>query len=209
MHVLVADRLTCSRCGPEFGLILRADQTHDRRVTEGVLGCPNCRDQYPITDGFGDLRAPPRSELPKGLAGDPVIRTQDESEYLLPLLGITRGPATVLLIGGPTELGPGLAALLDDIHVVGADADLARWPTDPSWSRIVSYPGIPLFSRSLRGVVIDGRLDRHWFEEAARVITPMSRVVVVNAVTTTSKWLQAARLSIMANESGRVVATSS
>ena len=144
MHVLVADRLTCSRCGPEFGLILRADQTHDRRVTEGVLGCPNCRDQYPITDGFGDLRAPPRSELPKGLAGDPVIRTQDESEYLLPLLGITRGPATVLLIGGPTELGPGLAALLDDIHVVGADADLARWPTDPSWSRIVSYPGIPL-----------------------------------------------------------------
>ena len=209
MHVLVADRLTCSRCGPEFGLILRADQTHDRRVTEGVLGCPNCRDQYPITDGFGDLRAPPRSELPKGLAGDPVIRTQDESEYLLPLLGITRGPATVLLIGGPTELGPGLAALLDDIHVVGADADLARWPTDPSWSRIVSYPGIPLFSRSLRGVVIDGRLDRHWFEEAARVIAPMSRVVVVNAVTTTSEWLQAAGLSFMANESGRVVATSS
>ena len=209
MHVLVADRLTCSRCGPEFGLILRADQTHDRRVTEGVLGCPNCRDQYPITDGFGDLRAPPRSELPKGLAGDPVIRTQEESEYLLPLLGITRGPATVLLIGGPTVLGPGLAALLDDIHVVGADADLARWPTDPSWSRIVSYPGIPLFSRSLRGVVIDGRLDRHWFEEAARVIAPMSRVVVVNAVTTTSEWLKAAGLSIMADESGRVVATSS
>ena len=209
MHVLVADRLTCSRCGPEFGLILRADQTHDRRVTEGVLGCPNCRDQYPITDGFGDLRAPPRSELPKGRAGDPVIRTQEESEYLLPLLGIIRGPATVILIGGPTVLGPGLAALLDDIHVVGADADLARWPNDPSWSRIVSHPGIPFFSRSLRGVVIDGRLDRDWFEEAARVIAPMSRVVVVNAATTAPEWLQAAGLSIMADESGRVVATSS
>ena len=135
MHVLVADRLTCSRCGPEFGLILRADKTHDRRVTEGVLGCPNCRDQYPITDGFGDLRAPPRPELPKGRAGDPVIRTQEESEYLLPLLGIIRGPATVLLIGGPTVLGPGLAALLDDIHVVGVDADLASMFRESIWRR--------------------------------------------------------------------------
>jgi len=209
VHVLVADRLTCSRCGPEFGLILRADQTHDRRVTEGVLGCPNCRDQYPIIGGFGDLRAPPRPELPKGRAGDPVIKTPEESEYLLPLLGIIQGPATVLLIGGPAVLGGGLASLLDDIHVVGADADLARWPADSAWSRIVSHPGIPFFSRTLRGVVIDGRLDRHWFEEAARVIAPMSRVVVVNAATTASEWLQAAGLSIMADESGRVVATSS
>ena len=209
MHVLVADRLTCSRCGPEFGLILRADQTHDRRVTEGVLGCPNCRDQYPIIGGFGDLRAPPRPELPKGRAGDPVIKTPEESEYLLPLLGIIQGPATVLLIGGPAVLGGGLASLLDDIHVVGADADLARWPADSAWSRIVSHPGIPFFSRTLRGVVIDGRLDRHWFEEAARVIAPMSRVVVVNAATTASEWLQVAGLSIMADESGRVVATSS
>jgi len=209
VHVLVADRLTCSRCGPEFGLILRADQTHDRRVTEGVLGCPNCRDQYPIIGGFGDLRAPPRPELPKGRAGDPVIKTPEESEYLLPLLGIIQGPATVLLIDGPAVLGGGLASLLDDIHVVGADADLARWPADSAWSRIVSHPGIPFFSRTLRGVVIDGRLDRHWFEEAARVIAPMSRVVVVNAATTASEWLQVAGLSIMADESGRVVATSS
>ena len=209
MHVLVADKLTCSRCGPDFGLILRADQTHDRRVTEGVLGCPNCRDQYPIIGGFGDLRAPPRPELPKGRAGDPVIKTPEESEYLLPLLGIIQGPATVLLIGGPAVLGGGLASLLDDIHVVGADADLARWPADPAWSRIVSHPGIPFFSRTLRGVVIDGRLERHWFEEAARVIAPMSRVVVVNAATTAHEWLQVAGLSIMADESGRVVATSS
>ncbi len=209
MHVLVADRLTCSRCGPDFGLILRADQTRDRRVTEGVLGCPNCRDQYPIIGGFGDLRAPPRPELPKGWAGDPVIKASEESEYLLPLLGIIQGPATVLLIGGPAALGGGLAALREDIQVVGADADLARWPADPAWSRIVSHPGIPFFSRTLRGVVIDGRLDRHWFEEAARAIAPMSRVVVVNAATTAHEWLQVAGLSIMADESGRVVATSS
>jgi uncharacterized protein YbaR (Trm112 family) len=209
VHVLVADRLICSRCGPDFGLILRADHTRDRRVTEGVLGCPNCRDQYPIIGGFADLRAPPRLELPKGRAGDPVIKAQEESEYLLPLLGVIQGPATVLLIGGPAVLAGGLAALLDNIHVVGADADLARWPADPSWSRIVSQPGIPFFSRTLRGVVIDGRLERHWFEEAVRVIAPMSRVVVVNAATTAHEWLQVAGLSIMADESGRVVAISS
>jgi hypothetical protein len=58
-------------------------------------------------------------------------------------------------------------------------------------------------------VVIDGRLERHWFEEAVRVIAPMSRVVVVNAATTAHEWLQVAGLSIMADESGRVVAISS
>ena len=209
MHVLIADRLTCSRCGPEFGLILRADRTHDRRGGGGVLGCPNCRDRYQIIDGFGDLRAPPRGELQKGLAGDPVRPAQEESESLLALLGVTQGPATLLLIGGPAALGAGLAALLDNIQVVGMDADLGTWSGDPSWNRIVSHPGIPFFSCTLRGVVIDGRLSRQWFEEAARVIAPVSRVIVVNAAPTATEWLQDAGLEIMADESGRVVATSS
>ena len=57
MHLLLTDRLTCPRCGPSFGLILLADRMNDRRVVDGVLGCPNCRDGFPVRDGFGDLRA--------------------------------------------------------------------------------------------------------------------------------------------------------
>ena len=210
MHVLVADKLTCSRCGPTFGLILRADQTRGRYVSRGVLGCPNCRDQYPILDGFGDLRAPPRGELTEGLTGELLNMDPKESEYLLPLLGITHGPGIVLLIGAPSALGMGFEGLLDDIHMVGMDEDLVKWPaeSEPLLNRIVSKPGIPFFSQTLRGVVIDGRLGQHWFEEAARVIAPMSRVIVINAPPTGAEWLQTAGLEVLAHESGDVVAMS-
>ena len=66
MHLLLTDRLTCPRCGPEFGLILLADKLVDRVVHSGVLGCPNCRDAFQVEDGFADLRAPPRRGLEAG-----------------------------------------------------------------------------------------------------------------------------------------------
>ena len=56
MHILVTDRLACSRCGPAFGLVLLADRLENRRVLSGHLGCANCRERYPIIEGFGDLR---------------------------------------------------------------------------------------------------------------------------------------------------------
>lgn len=58
MHILLTDILTCPRCGPEFGLVLLADRVEDRRVLEGRLGCPNCREQYPIVAGAVDARLP-------------------------------------------------------------------------------------------------------------------------------------------------------
>ena len=46
MHILLTDVVTCPRCGPEFGLILLADRFEERRVMQGRLGCPNCREEY-------------------------------------------------------------------------------------------------------------------------------------------------------------------
>ena len=206
MHLLLTDRLSCARCGPEFGLILLADQMRDRRVLEGVLGCPNCRDRYPIAGGFGDLRAPPRRELPRGLAGAPGERLSEEGERLPALLGLTQGPGTLLLVGGPAAHGAIVGSLLDDVQVVGLDADLVAWPEEPEWSRIVGGPGLPFFSRTLRGVVADGRLGRTWIEEAARVAAPKSRVVIVQAPPAAPGWLRDTGLEIMAEEPGTVVA---
>jgi uncharacterized protein YbaR (Trm112 family)/SAM-dependent methyltransferase len=58
VHLLLTDRVTCPRCGPRFGLILLAERVVDRRVLEGHLGCPNCREHYPVRKGYGDLRPP-------------------------------------------------------------------------------------------------------------------------------------------------------
>ncbi len=207
MHFLLTDRLTCPRCGPEFGLILLAHELEDRRVREGVLGCPNCRDQFQIRAGFGDLRAPPRRELEVGLAGAFGGHDAAEAQRIAALIGVTRGPGTVALVGGVAGHGPAISLLTEDLLIVGVDSDLSSWPDDPSWSRIVARPGLPFFSRTLRGVALDGRLDRRWIDEAARVVAPMSRLVVTDAADETSAWLEDAGLKVMAAEEKTVVAT--
>ncbi len=206
MNLLLTDRLSCSRCGPEFGLILLADRMEDRRVLDGTLGCPNCRDAYPIVDGFADLRAPPRRELASGLAGTPREPVATEVERMAALLGVVRGPGTLVLVGRPAALAAALAQRVESIHTVGVDADLGTWDDAPGVSRLVARPGLPFFSRSLRGVAVDARLGRSWIEEAARTVAPLSRVVVTDAPPEGSEWVRHAGLEVLAAEADTVVA---
>lgn len=207
MHLLLTDRLTCPRCGPRFGLILLADRMDGRRVVDGKLGCSNCRDAYPVHDGFGDLRAPPRGDLPAGRAGpEPPPEDPAQAERLQALLGIPEGPGTLVTVGVAARYAAGLARAIGGVEVVAVDADLAGWPADPHVTRIVSRPGLPFFDRALRGVVVDGRMGPRWLREAARVVAPLSRVVVVEAGDDASDLLEEAGLQVMAAEAGTVVA---
>ncbi len=208
MHLLLTDRLSCPRCGPDFGLILRADRLENRVVYEGVLGCPNCRDSFPIVDGFGDLRAPPRGALASGLAGSPQEDedVEGDAERLAALLGVVRGPGTLALIGEPARCAAQIAAAVEDVHMLALDSDMTSWPEMPRVSRLASGPGIPVFSRSLRGIAIDGRLGTEWLREAARVVAPMSRVVVTHAPGSAQSVLEGEGLSVLVAEAETVVA---
>lgn len=206
MHLLLTDRLTCPRCGPDFGLILLADHVDDRRVLEGTLGCPNCRDAFPVCDGFGDLRAPPRGELPTGRAGSPSESDPDEARRIAALLGVVGGPGTLALVGLPSRHAAQLTAASDEVQVVAIDPDLRAWPEFPRVSRLAAGPGMPFFSRTLRGVCLDGGLEAHWVEEAARVVAPGSRVAVVDAPAGVGDLLRHAGLSVLVSDAGTVVA---
>lgn len=207
MHLLVTDRLTCPRCGPEFGLILLADRTGgDRRVLEGALGCANCRDRFPVRDGFGDLRAPPRGALPPGKVAGPDQGDPEEAERLQALLGIVQGPGTVALVGDPARHARALTGRMEGVEVLAVDAGTALWPEEEGISRLVSRPGLPVFSRTLRGVVLDGSLGPRWLAEAARVTALRSRVVVVHAAEDAGERLEEAGLQLLATEAGTVVA---
>lgn len=208
MHLLLTDRLTCPRCGPSFGLILLAHRLQERRVREGVLGCPNCRDNFPVVDGFADLRAPPRGERGDGLVGssDEALDNGAEAARLTALLGIVRGPGTVALVGEPARHARTVAGAAGDLQIVAVDADLADWPDVPGVSRIVSAPGLPFFSRMVRGVVVDGRLGRPWVEEAIRVVAPQSRVIVTRATECALQTLEEGGLTLLASEAETIVA---
>ena len=212
MQLHLTDRLACPRCGPAFGLILRADRLVERRVLEGVLGCPNCRDSFEVHDGFADLRAPPRGALPQGRAGSAAPSEEpaaEDVERLVALLGIVRGPGTVAMTGSAATFAGALARLIEDIHVVAVDSDVRSWPDVPGVSRLTGAPGLPFFSRVLRGVVVDGTLGRAAVFEGGRVVAPMSRVVVVDAGEDAADVLVEAGLEVLAAEAGTVVAARS
>ena len=206
MHLLLTDRLSCPRCGPAFGLILLADRMEERRVLDGTLGCPNCRDGFPVCDGFGDLRAPPRGELPGGRAGAPGSTDLASAERLWALLGVAEGPGTLLLVGSAARLAAAVAERTPGVEVVARDADMASWPEAPRVSRMAARPGIPFVSRTLRGVGVDGALGARWLEEAARVAAPLARVVVTDAPADAGSILAGNGLRVLASEGGTVVA---
>jgi len=208
VHLLLTDRLTCPRCGPTFGLVLLASRIADRAVLEGRLGCPNCRDAFPIEGGFADLREPPRGEVPVGLAGAPPAgpEEREHADRLVALIGIVGGPGTVALVGEPARHAAALTASAEEIHVVGVDADLRLWQEGPRFSRIVASPGLPFYDATLRAVAVDGRLGGTWLAEAARAVVPRGRVVVVHAEPETEHALRERGLTVLAAEAETVVA---
>ena len=86
------------------------------------------------------------------------------------------------------------------------DADLVHWPEVPHVSRMVARPGLPIFDRTLRGVVVDGALGARWIQEAARAVAPLSRVVVVDAHGRGGVHPGEAGLKVLAAEAGTIVA---
>jgi len=211
VHLLLTDRLTCPRCGPNLGLILLASRLDDRVVHEGHLGCPNCRDSFLIEGGFADLRAPPRGGLRAGLVGAAPesgvdAGAHEDAQRLVALVGIVGGPGTVALVGEPARHASALTASSEEIHVAAVDADLRAWPEAPRVSRLVAEPGLPFFGSALRAVAVDGRLGPAWLAESARVVVPRGRVVVVRAPEGTEEALRAQGLTVLAAEAETVVA---
>jgi len=176
MHLLVTDRLACPRCGPEFGLVLLAEELRDRRVLEGALGCANCRERYPVRQGFGDLRPPPRSD-PGGEGGTPE-GTAEEAFRLAALIGVSEGPGLILLRDGWVAQASRLAAMIEEIEIVALDQGLRKGPEEPGVTRIVAADRLPFFSGSLRGLALRDHEPARELEEEIRVLGPGSRIVI-------------------------------
>lgn len=218
MHLVLTDRLTCVRCGPSFGLILLAEELHQRRVIRGSLGCPNCRERYEIEAGFADLRVAPKHELTpragswpqtgaSGEGDEPGAEAGIEATTLRQLLGMGEGPGYTLLVGRAAAWAARLAeGLSHGAEVVALDEATRSWPEQPGISRLIAGPGIPFFSQTVRGVLLHGA--DAWSEdlaEAARVLAPRHRVVVLDAPEDAADRLAAAGLQ-GAVRSGRLAA---
>lgn len=175
----------------------------DRRVYEGGLGCPNCREVFPISAGVADLRMPPRRALEEEAR---VAPTEDQIGIAHALLGVAEGPGELAVLGSAGRFGPGLARSIPGIEVVAAGG--ARGPEDAveGLSRMVVGPRLPFGDRGLRGVLLEGDESDEYLREAARILAPGHRVVVLDAPTDAAGRLIASGLTVRLQERGVVVA---
>jgi uncharacterized protein YbaR (Trm112 family) len=203
MHLLLTDRLICPRCGPGFGLILLADHLEDRRVIEGSLGCPNCRDRFPVERGFGDLRPPPR-KIGEDVPGLEPPASPPATEVAA-FLGLAQGAGSVALIGDVAGHAAALAELVPGVEVIGIDAGLRAWEEGEGVSRLIAGSTLPFDSASLRGVGLFAACDPSLATELARVIAHAGRIAVWGTVREWEQRLTSAGLDVVASQETAVV----
>ena len=200
MHLLLTDRLVCPRCGPGFGLILRSDRLVDRRVLEGGLGCPNCRDRFPIVDGFADLRPPPRGELPTVPAPPPP--DPDETDALAALLGVTQGPGNLGVVGALSAHAAGLADRIPGVEVIAIGVEMRAETEREGVSRMAAGVELPFHPWSLRALALSAGsaalLERP--AELAQLVPRGGRIVVEGSAADAAERLAAAGARVLARD---------
>jgi len=215
VHILLTDRLICPRCGPGFGLILIADRLENRRVIDGSLGCPNCRDRFPVEGGFGDLRPPPRST--RDDAPDIEPPASPSAMEVAALLGLTDGPGFVALIGDLAGHATVLTGLVPGVEFIGIAPGLRGWEEGEGVSRLSAGASLPFGDGSLRGVGLyaegEPRLagqasmagEPSMAGELARVVARDGRIAVWGAVQEWEKALRSEGLGVLASDETAVV----
>ena len=209
MHILLTDRLICPRCGPGFGLILIADLLENRRVIEGSLGCPNCRDRFPVQGGFGDLRPPPRSTRDDAPNIEPPA--SPSAMEVAALLGLTDGPGSVALIGDLAGHATALAGLVPGVEFIGIAPGLRGWEEEDGVSRLNAGASLPFSDGSVRGVGLlaegEPRMagEPSMAGELARVVAPDGRIAVWGGVREWEKALRSEGMHVLASEETALV----
>ena len=221
MNVVLTDHLVCPRCGPPFGLVLLARDVSDRRVQDGEFGCPNCRDRFPVAEGFADLRPPPRGPAPGedadsaggGSAGHREAGSEEASGEgaasralrLAAALGVAEGPGLIVVPDRHRDEAGPLARLVRGIEVVVVGWR-GRAVVAEGVSAFVTGPKLPLRDGVARGVVVAGGEGEGWWGESLRVLVPGGRIVISHATEAARRWVGGAGLVTVLDEGGMVVA---
>lgn len=208
MNPQLTERLICPRCGPGFGLVLRADQVEEGRVLDGFLGCSNCRLLYPVAHGVADLRHPPRSRSHRRARAVPPAPSTDAPDpdalRLAALIGVARGPAQIAVAGDLAGRAPGLASLLPDVEVVALAPRFHSSPP-PGPSHLMASGRLPLRDGSLAGIALAGSWAELLLDEALRCLARSGRIVLMGASSEGERAFRGRNLAVLADEAGVLV----
>ncbi|KPJ96441.1 MAG: hypothetical protein AMS18_00875 [Gemmatimonas sp. SG8_17] len=177
MFIELAEFLRCPADHAPAYCVITPAEMEDRGVLSGVVGCPICEAEYPITDGVVRFGADPL--LGRGSRSDDLtVEEMPSAHSIWNLLALGSPGGYVILLGSPARLVEALAAEMDGIHYIGVNAP-PEVQGSAELSLLTATASIPLRSDICRGVVV-GReyAEQPWLGEGARVTLEGGRMVV-------------------------------
>lgn len=189
MHLDLVDLFRCIRSHDDSGLVAASDRTEERVILSGVLGCPVCGTEYPITHGVtrfdGGIGAPAEpmaASQPERISDDNALRTAA-------LLDATDRTRLLLFIGAPLMLVRSVQELTGARAIAVNPPDeanaMARPLADDPPLAVVrlerAAPRLPLTSGVITGVWLHAMDDAGLLVTAlpatrasARIVAPVS-----------------------------------
>lgn len=189
MFIELVEWLRCVNEHEKTWLVATADLMEERDIVQGMLGCPVCKAEYPISDGVADFSAasegsalPPAGEKASS-TGTPVYGSGCGNEAegafrLAALLNLDEPGGFVVLCGRWSSLARSLVGLQRGVHVLlfnpattelsGAGVSIAKAGNE-----------IPLRVGSSRGIAVDSshqHCSRAWLDSAVAALRPGGRL---------------------------------
>ena len=172
MFIELIDVLRCPNAHEESWLVLASGQIEGRDVMEGVLGCPVCQAEYPITDGVVRFARTSRS--------DAVVRPSAEEDALrlAALLDLAAPGGYAVVAGTFGKDAPHLQALTDVQLLIVNPPPGTDMGNGVSGLTIESdWLTLPLAASSARAVALDDTTTPAQLLAALRVVRPSGRVL--------------------------------
>ena len=183
MHIELVEMLRCPEPHPQEHLVLSTGEMLGRMVRSGLVGCPVCRNEYPIRVGivdFGGKGKGERGRVGEGTLPPSPFPIPEHCQTLQALLDLSGPGGIVVLLGQAVRYAEGLAALMGGIHFVGINAP-GGVEELPVLSLLEAEGLVPLRDSMARGVVVGADVARPpWLGEARRVVLRGRRLVIEN-----------------------------
>jgi len=171
---------------PDEMLVLSTGEVRDRMVRSGLVGCPVCHKEYPISRGIVNFRrsrervSNDRTSGPRVAYTPPSPLPSADAANLQALLELSGPGGYVVLIGSAVRQAPRLSSLMEGVHFVGVNAPV-EMEEQAMLSLLYANEKVPLRSSVARGVVVGADLAiSSWLVEAHRVLLRGRRFVVEN-----------------------------
>ena len=178
MFIELVDSLRCPEPHDETWLVATIDRLDGRHIVEGSLGCPICRQVYPIRDGVVEMR---RGETPPhpphdDTYGRMTLPSDDDVSRCAALLGMAEPGGLYVLAGAAGKVTNGLEQVTEGKLLLVSPTDDVVLTSDMSVLRASGT--LPVAACVVRGVLLDAASATELFlAQAERALVAGGRLV--------------------------------